>query len=360
MKIYKIFALPSHTFVDKVSGTDYVRVIQPLKYLDGYKDKEVEFQVKVYDHSQNKSFDWRDIFRDYDAIYFNYTSNDVGYAIMGLLAQKYNRKLICDIDDDIFNILPNNPAHEVFKKGAWGNVVVRAVLEDVAHVTCTNSHLKHSLEFNAQKMKGITVIPNYIDLSLYKYRCKFKDRGYYKALHFGSSTHHGDLYSPAFVEGLDRIMKEYPNFTFTTIGSHIPRFKNKWGIRYEIAFGHQDLFEWIKMMPEIMDDTDFMLVPLDNNTYTRSKSSIKRWEVSSYKIPFIGQKIRQYNEVVTHGVDGLLCSTADEWYSAIKLMLDNPSKRKEFGEAGYKRTVKEAQIQNHLEEYSDMLKKVLT
>ena len=71
MKRYKIFALPSHTFVDRVSGVDYLRVIQPMKYLNGYKDDDVEFEVTVYNHAENKSFDWRDVFEKHDAVFFN-------------------------------------------------------------------------------------------------------------------------------------------------------------------------------------------------------------------------------------------------------------------------------------------------
>ena len=108
MRKAKIFALPSHTFIDKVSGVDYARIIQPMKFLNGYKDDEIEIETTVYDHSKSKSFDWRDIFQEYDIVYFNYTTNDIGYAIMGLLAQKYNKKLgkkIQSVNDSAMRVL---------------------------------------------------------------------------------------------------------------------------------------------------------------------------------------------------------------------------------------------------------------
>jgi glycosyltransferase involved in cell wall biosynthesis len=360
-KLIKIFGMASHTFIDRVSGTDYLRIIQPMKYLDGLVYKDVKFKVTVFDHSKGKSFDWRDILQEYDMVYFNYTTNDIGYAIMGCLAQKYNKKLICDVDDDLFNILTDNPAYEIFKKGAWGRTVVKAVLDDVFHVTCTNSHLKHSIEFNTKKTTDkITVLPNYIDLSVYKHRCPFKDRGYYKAIHFGSSTHSSSIYNDVFVKAVDRVMKEYPNFSFLSIGSFIPKLREKWGRRYEQGFGDGDLMKWIKIMPKYMDDADFLLVPLINNTYNRSKSNTKRWEASSYKIPFIGQRIRQYNEVITEGIDGYLCSTEDEWYRAITLMINDAKKRKEIGEAGFQRTVKEGQMKDNVWRYAELFIKINT
>jgi len=360
MKEINIFALPSHTYVDKVSGVDYVRVIQPMRALNGYSDGEYKINVQVYDHSKNKSFDWRDIFEEYDIIYFNYTTNDVGYAVMGTMAQKYNRKLVCDVDDDLFNIEASNPAYEAFKSGSWGRTVTKAIFGDVSHITCTNKHLKHSIEFNSAKTSDdITILPNYIDLSLYKHRTPFKDRGYYKALHFGSSTHHSDIYSPPFVGAIDRIMKEYPNFSLVTVGSNIPKFKNLWSHRYEIKFGHVDVLKWIDMMPPIMDDADFMVVPLVNNTYNRSKSSIKFLEASSYKIPGIWQRIRQYNEVVNNGDNGFLCSTEDEWYFAIKKMIDDSKLRKSMGEKAFE-SIQSWRMERHIKEYADTFINLLT
>lgn len=359
MRTLKVFALASHTFVDKISGVDYCRIIQPMKYLKGYKDKDVEFKVTVYDHSKNESFDWRDVFKDYDIIYFNYTNNDIGYAIMGLMAQKYKKKLICDLDDDLFSILPDNPAYPIFKTGAWGNTVVKAIINDVSHVTCTNSHLKHSLEFQLKEPKDkVTVLPNYIDLDLYKYRCKFKDRGFYKALYFGSSTHFADLYSKPFYNAMDRVMKEYPNFSFMSVGAFVPKYRDKWGVRYEQGFGHTDLIEWIKLMPKFMDDVDFMVVPLINNVYNRSKSSIKFLEASSYKIPGVYQNIRQYQQMIKNGVNGYLVSTEEEWYKSIVSLINDTKLRRSMGEEAFKTTEK-WQIQNHLQEYASMFKEIL-
>lgn len=355
--IIRCFGLPSHTFVDRVSGVDYVRIIQPLKYLDGYKDEDSEFEVTVYDHAKNKSFDWRDVFKNFDVIYFNYTTNDVGYAIMGTLAQQFNRKLICDADDDIFNLKNDNPAYEAFKAGSWGRTVTKAILKDVSHVTVTNSHLKHSIEFNAEA-KGITILPNYIDLDLYKHRSPFKDRGYYKALYFGSSTHFADLYSEPFYNAIDRVMKEYPNFTFKTIGAFIPKYRNRWGVRYEQGFGDTDLLKWIGMMPPQMDDADFMVCPLVVDTYTRSKSSIKFLEASSYKIPGVWQRMRQYNEVVKDGVNGLLASTEDEWYAAIVKLINDSKLRRSMGEAAFK-TVEDWTIQKNIYQYASFFKKIM-
>lgn len=331
-----------------------------MNYLDGYEDKDAKFEVLSYDQRKHESFDWRDVMKDHDIVYFNYTTNDIGYAVMGTMAQKFGCKLVVDFDDDIFSILSDNPAHEIFKEGSWGREVAKAIIKDVSHVTCTNNHLRHSLAFHSKVDEShFTVIPNYIDLSLYKHRCKFKDRQYYVGLHFGSTTHFSSLQGEVFLRSLDRIMKEYPNFTFNTVGAAIGSFADKWGMRYKVSFGDSDLMTWISKMPEFMDNADFMIVPLINNTYNRSKSSIKYLEASSYKIPGCYQNIRQYNSIIENGVDGILCSTEDEWYNGIKEMLNNSKLRKEMGEKAFKKVKDNFQIQDHIHEYADMFKKVL-
>lgn len=171
---------------------------------------------------------------------------------MGTLAQKYNRTLICDFDDDLWNILQDNSAYEVFNKESWGRKVVTAIAGDVHHATVTNQHLKNSIVFNTKKTSSqVSVLPNYIDLTLYKHRSPFKDTGQYKALHFGSSSHFASLYSEEFYRAVDRIMKTYPNFTFKSIGAFIPKYRQRWGARYEQGFGDTDLMEWIKKCPRI-------------------------------------------------------------------------------------------------------------
>ena len=358
MKTYKIFALPAHSFSDRTSGVDYLRVISPMKHLDGYEKDGIRYEVKVYDPAKDGSFDWIQVFQQYDAVFFNYTTNAVGFAVMGCLAQKYGKKLICDLDDDLFNILPDNPAKEVFGTGKEGLTTVKAILGAVDHVVCTSNYLKHSIMSNAN-VKAITTIPNYIDLDVYKHRCEFKDRGYYHALHFGSTTHFHSLMSDQFCRALDRVMKEYPNFTFQTVGAFIPSFQKKWGMRYAKGFGDPDIYKWIKMMPTLMDSADFILAPLSDNTYNRSKSGTKYLEASSYRIPGAYQKMRQYKDLILDGDNGYLCATEEDWYKAITSLIKDTKLRRSMGEKAFTAAQKHT-IQNNVYKYADMLKKVLT
>lgn len=362
MKKLSIFCMPSHTFIDRISGVDFLRIIQPMKALKGYKDSEIELDVHVYDVSKGISFDWRDVMKEYDICYFNYSTNDMGYAVMGTMAQKYNCTLICDVDDNIWGILPDNSSYEIFKKGSWGRTVVTAILNDVSYVTCTNRYLKNVILHNTnKKSREVFVFPNHIDLDVYSHKAKKKDQNFNITIgHFGSTSHFNNIANSEFIKALERIMKEYPHVTFTTVGSFFGGFKKKWGARYNVGLGDPDVMKWAKnIFPPLADSIDFFVTPILENPYNLAKSATKYNEASSTARPGVWQNIRQYREVVDDGVNGYLCTTESEWYKAMESLILDSKKRKEMGENAYQKVVDNYQMKDNITPYVDMFKIIL-
>lgn len=352
----KIFGLPSHQTKERTSGVDYARILQPLKYLNGYKDIETTlFNIK-------KKTDWLNVAKTHNVIYFNYLNNPWGFASMGAMARHYGVKLVMDLDDSLWNLHDDNPAHSVYKKGSQGIKDFISICNEVDYITTTNSYLKHVIMNNTNKKADkIKVFPNYIDFKFYSHRTRFKDTKEIQLTHFGSTTHFIDLSTPEFIKGVDRIMKEYPNVSFRTVGAFIPAFRQKWGARYENRYGHMDIKHWVKdkdKFPQYMNETDILLVPLIDDIYNRSKSHIKWLEASSAKIPGVWQDIRQYSEVVD-GNNGLLAKKDTEWYNAIKKLIDNKELRRNMGEKAYEDVKENWQIQDHLDEYANFFEMVI-
>lgn len=358
MKKIKVFALPSHQSKERTSGVDFVRVLQPMHYLNGYKDEEVEFETTMYDI--NVPTDWLWVAKNFDVIYFNYLNNPWGFAAMGAMARKFGVKLVMDLDDSLWDLKADNPAYEVYKKGSQALSDFTAICNEVDAITVTNLYLKHIVMKNTLKRaESIHVFPNYIDLDLYSHRAKFKNYGNIKLFHYGSTTHFQDLSTNAFYEGIDRIMKEYPNVTLTTVGAFLPKYRERWGLRYENSFGHRDIYKWVKNhFPKCMDQADIMVVPLVDDTYNRCKSQIKWLEASSAGIPGVWQDIRQYREVIKQGENGFLAKYEDDWYKSIKEMIDSPELREKMAKKTHE-DVKNWQIQDHVGDYAKFLKKLL-
>ena len=365
IKTIKIFGMPCHTVMKEgkkiTSGVDFARVIQPMTHLNGYSDDEVKFEVKVWDVEKQQKLEWVEVGRDYDIIFFNYIASPENYAVMGLMARKFNHKLVCDVDDALWKIMSDNPAYPMFKKGSQQISIISRILDDVDKVTCTNSYLRNLIaEETYKKHENIHIFPNYVDLDLYSYRPKFKDTMKIQIAHFGSSTHSRDLQEDQFFKGMDRIMKEYPNVEFVSLGCHIPQYKKVWGMRYIQKFGDEDLYTWVKdKFPQFVDEVDIFVAPLQDCVYNRCKSGIKFLEASTSGKPGCWQKIRQYSEVVKNGQNGFLCSTADEWYDSLKKLIDDKELRRKMGEKAFRTVEKDWQINTHVSQYAEFLKKLL-
>jgi len=180
MKKIRIFAFPTHGTTERTSGVDFARIIQPMKHLGKHKD----FEVHVF--SPEEKTNWIDVAKEYDFIYFNYLNNAWGFAAMGAMARKHGVKLIMDVDDALWEILPDNPAHEVYKEGTEAIRNFTAICNEVDYITTTSMYLKHVICNNTHKHPTeVKVFPNYIDLDLYSHRSKFKDTNEIVLLHFG-------------------------------------------------------------------------------------------------------------------------------------------------------------------------------
>lgn len=356
VKPIKIFALPSHQQKDHTSGVDFARVIQPMNYLNGYK----EFEVDIYDIHAKIQPNWIQVAKDYDVVFLNYTVLDWAFAAMGAPLRHYGKKIIYDIDDCIWHIRADNPTYEQFhaNDGAFIHNI-RSMIDEVDHVTTTTRYLRNVIvDKTFKRHNQITVLPNYIDLSRYNKTFKVKEDYKTIILHFGSTTHFEDLLQKPFAKAMERIMEIYPHVEFMTVGSFMPEYRARFGRRYINEFGATDIYAWIQKMPQFMAIADIVVAPVESDIYNRCKSAIKYLEYSSAKIPGVYQDINQYQDIVEDGVNGYLASTEDEWFKRLKILIDNRKLRASIGESSYQ-TAKKNQIEDHIEEYAEVIRTVL-
>jgi glycosyltransferase involved in cell wall biosynthesis len=358
MRKIRIFGFPSHTTKERLSGVDFARVIQPMKALNGYKDGEIEIETTVFD--PHEKTDWLHVANNYDVIYFNYLNDPWGFAAMGAMARKKGLKLVMDLDDSLWNLKSDNPAHAVYQSGSEALKNFTLIANEVDYITCTNDYLKHVIMNNTKKSSPtLQVFPNFIDLDFYNHRSKPKDNGQITLLHYGSTTHFNDLAEWEFMKGIERVMSTYPNVSIKFVGAFIPQFRERWGARYQNAFGAEHLERWVKdKFPAYMDEADILVVPLTDDVYNRCKSSIKFLEASSAKVPGVYQKIRQYEEVIEEGKNGFLAEKDTHWFKAIKKLIDDVELRRSVGEEAFKTVESDWQMKDNLKTYADFFKEI--
>lgn len=355
MKTIKIYALPSHQTVDRNSGVDFARVNQPMKWLNGFVHNGYKFKVDTFDIHKNSKDSWLDIAKKYDIVFLNYTVVDWHYAAMASVVHGEGKPIVMDVDDAIWFVQKDNIAHDSLKK-LNGSYILTCILDDVDMVTTTNGYLRNVIiDKTIKRNDQIKVMENQIDFDLYNKTFPAKDDGIITLMHFGSTSHFEDLLDKEFIEGVDRIMKEYPQVVFKSVGAFISDLRYKWGQRYQNDFGDVDIYKWIKdRFPLFMSQCDILVVPLLDTLYNRCKSDIKFIESASAKKPGVFSDVRPYNDTIRHGVNGYLAKTSDEWYKSIKTLIDSKEKRDEIGNNAYAYVKKNRQMKDNLKGYAEL------
>jgi glycosyltransferase involved in cell wall biosynthesis len=357
----RVLGLLSHSqMLDEyrtVHGVDYARVINPLRYLPENLFK-VSLRLNPFRHDPTIRddnplgyLDWQTLMMDYDVVLYSYTVVTDWYVMVAFHAMKAGVKLICDIDDNVWEVPKRSGAYESFHRGAEDLATVEAQLRNQQYIMTTQQKTAYAIADHAGLDKGsIFKYPNYIDLSVYNPdKINRVDDGKIRICYFGTNTHFDDLAeNRGFLGGMDRIMREHPNVEFFTIGFYLHELKVRWKKQYFSMTGDRDVYSWANnLWVKIMNMSDIAVCPLLVDNFTRSKSNIKYLECAAGKKPVVAQKIDQYQATIQHGYDGFLAETEEEWYKSLKDLVVDKEYRQQIGETALLTIKSKHQIQNN-------------
>ncbi|MGE0733819.1 MAG: glycosyltransferase [Alphaproteobacteria bacterium] len=143
----------------------------------------------------------------------------------------------------------------------------------------------------------------------------------------GSRTHDADfaVAAPALVE----IMARYPQVRLAIVGDlTMPDSLVPFAAR-TVRIGRLDWPAYCRALAEF----SINLAPLEATTFSDGKSNIKFLEAGALGIPTVCSPARHFRETVSHGVDGLVAATTDEWIAALSLLIDRPEVYRRIGDA---------------------------
>lgn len=192
------------------------------------------------------------------------------------MAKDNNVPVWIDYDDDLFSVPQSNPAHRVYNKDDVRKTVATCIATaDV--VTVSTQYLKDQFQKGPQALnKDIRVIPNAFDDDLLRYRTKPNQERRRLMAWRGSNTHQSDLHSclPQIVDAVNKdstwtwlFQGDAPWFLTSKLGNNA------------IFAEPLDPIVYFKQMHEMKPSV--MIVPLEDNTFNRSKSNIA-WMESAF------------------------------------------------------------------------------
>jgi glycosyltransferase involved in cell wall biosynthesis len=95
--------------------------------------------------------------------------------------------------------------------------------------------------------------------------------------------------------------------------------------------GSVPLNEWAARIGE---ELDVGMIPLAPTSFNSSKSRLKGVEYMAVGVPWVASPREEYRRLHREAGCGLLADTPKDWYSKLKLLMDDDVMRKEQREAG--------------------------
>jgi GT2 family glycosyltransferase/glycosyltransferase involved in cell wall biosynthesis len=234
------------------------------------------------------------------------------------LARREGKPVVFELDDLLF-FLPENHPDRLARLYTHSLLPMFQALLDADMVTVSTPKLRSVLE---NYHNNVVVLSNYFDDTLWQLKppvLKSKDEvltiGY-----MGGNSHKPDLeyVTPVLLDLIER----YPQ----KIRFHF------WGIQPPEEMRSLPEAEWTSHYFYLYKDfstffqaqsADIFIAPLVDNLFNRCKSPLKFFEYSALGTPGVFSHLDTYSNVVTHGQNGLLAASLEEWSKCLIQLIEN-------------------------------------
>jgi glycosyltransferase involved in cell wall biosynthesis len=92
-------------------------------------------------------------------------------------------------------------------------------------------------------------------------------------------------------------------------------------------------------LPEVIASVDINIIPLDLTPFNEGKSNLKYYEAGLVEVPSVASPTGILRDSITHGHNGLLARTTEEWYNGLKELVARPELRRQMGRNAYEQVM---------------------
>jgi glycosyltransferase involved in cell wall biosynthesis len=266
--------------------------------------------------------------------------------------KKAGKRIVYDIDDDLFSIPKDNPAANVIRKDQQFAALETMRLADTVIVSTVV--LKERLSQMAELAQKIVVVPNALDLRGWTPTplCGSPD-GKRRIFWQGGSTHAEDW--TVCIEAVEDVMMENDDVVLMILGFLPPVVlsmvqRNHWQSRVEYM-GFSEPETYYQLVKGVRAEVG--LAPLTCSRFNDCKSNLKLLENSFIGMPTVASKVAPYLEI--DGSNGILVETKDDWYNALSMLLGNATKRREMLVAARRLVSEKYDIEKVAEKWASVL-----
>lgn len=261
--------------------------------------------------------------RSADVIFIHREASMIGLPVFEwTIAKVLRKKYVYDFDDAIW--LPNySDANARFQRlKAYGKV--KKVMKWAHSISAGNEHLAgYAKQYN----ENVSIIPTTVDLE--NVHTLSTNQHVKKPVIGWTGTHTTMNYLEELVPILQELEKTH-DFVFRIISNQAPDFELK----------SLEFVKWNKSTEiEDLAAINIGVMPLTDTIWAKGKCGFKGLQYMALKIPSVMSPVGVNTSIISHGENGFLCSSSDEWKETLIQLLENEELRVQIGEEGYK-TVK--------------------
>ena len=254
----------------------------------------------------------------FDVIVFQRKTDERSLEIIKV-ANSAGKLTVYEIDDDVWNVARTNPG-----AGTW----TQTALSGLARCAGACQLVTTASEVLAQRLRRINphvrVLPNSLPADSWDYPKPKEQREDRVVLGWaGSSSHVEDL--RIISEVVQQLVERYPQVEFVFAGGpdDVPLTLGNRVRRLEATD--------IRRYPEVLEQIDVGVIPLQDTAFNRAKSDLKFVEYSMLGIPSVASKVEPYLKSVKHGENGFLAVNAKDWLKFLGRLVENVELRREIG-----------------------------
>lgn len=300
--------------VNGYGGCGYYRIVQTSRLL-GFTTHGREQSLLPAEKFYGELFEKYDILWLHHICGFNLAKTII------IEAHSRGKKVVVDLDDNLFEMPSDHTAYEIYKHGGKGRTGLAVFLTVVDAITVSNEHLKNEISKYLKEVhnieKPIFVIKNRIDPSMWvEEPVKRRVIGY-----TGSTSHLQDL--KMILPAIKKVMQNDSNVRFEMLG-----ILTKDNARKLFKGWDNNLLNRIAMLggsatydeyPDLLAEQGWKvgIAPLIKDEFNRARSNIKWQEYTGSGTVTIATDFTPYKET-----NAIKCNTEEDWVREITYWLD--------------------------------------